>query len=60
MLYVHGSFLIPVAKLGTHMDKGPEFMAQILEIKKRRAICQEAADQLDLYILKHRGKAKSA
>jgi hypothetical protein len=49
-----------VAKLGTYVDTGPEFTAQILEIEKRRAICQEAADQLDLYILKHGGKAKSA
>jgi len=39
-----------VACLGRHDQIGPEFIALIDEIKRRRGLCDEAAAELDRYI----------
>jgi hypothetical protein len=49
-----------VAKLGKHEDADPEFINLMIEIKRRMAICQEAADELDRHIERqHREGASS-
>jgi hypothetical protein len=39
-----------VARLGQHHRIGPEFVGLIRETKRLRRLCDEAANQLDLYI----------
>ena len=39
-----------VARLGRHGQIGPEFLALIDEIKRRRGLCDAVAAELDRYI----------
>ena len=39
-----------VACLGRHDQIGPEFIALVDEIKRRRGLCDEVAAELDRYI----------
>ena len=48
-----------VARLGRHGQIGPEFLALIDEIKRRRGLCDAAAAELDQYV-SQRGKTDAA
>jgi hypothetical protein len=47
---VHARNWDAVARLGRHDRTGPELSALVNEIKRLRALCDEAAGQLDQYI----------